>query len=45
VIPRPSPADIARLGYSKISAGEAADIGTLDANYIRRSDAELFSVK
>jgi len=34
---------IARIGLRKLLAGETADPATLDANYIRRSDAELFS--
>jgi tRNA threonylcarbamoyladenosine biosynthesis protein TsaB len=35
--------EIGRLGLSKLLAGELADVATLDANYIRRSDAEIFS--
>ena len=35
--------EIGRLGYDKLLAGELTDPATLDANYIRRSDAELFS--
>ena len=35
--------DIGRFGLSKFLAGEIADVATLDANYIRRSDAEIFS--
>jgi tRNA threonylcarbamoyladenosine biosynthesis protein TsaB len=35
---------IARIGLLKLLAGETADPVTLDANYIRRSDAELFSL-
>ena len=39
------PADaIAKIGLRKLLAGETADPITLDANYIRRSDAELFSL-
>lgn len=34
--------DIGRIGLSKFLAGELANVATLDANYIRRSDAELF---
>lgn len=30
----------ARIGYSKLLAGETADVLALDANYIRRSEAE-----
>jgi tRNA threonylcarbamoyladenosine biosynthesis protein TsaB len=32
---------IARLGFMKIQAGEIISTETLDANYIRRSDAEI----
>jgi tRNA threonylcarbamoyladenosine biosynthesis protein TsaB len=35
---------IARIGLRKLAAGETVDPASLDANYIRRSDAELFSV-
>ena len=35
--------EIGRLGLSKFLLGEVADVATLDANYIRRSDAEVFS--
>lgn len=35
---------IGRIGLRKLLAGETADPATLDANYIRRSDAELFSL-
>ena len=34
---------VARIGLRKLLAGETVDPATLDANYIRRSDAELFS--
>ncbi len=34
---------IGRIGLRKLTAGETADPATLDANYIRRSDAELFA--
>jgi tRNA threonylcarbamoyladenosine biosynthesis protein TsaB len=34
---------IARLGLKKLLAGETVSVEALDANYIRRSDAELFS--
>lgn len=34
---------LARLGWKKILAGETVTPETLEANYIRRSDAELFS--
>lgn len=42
-IARPGADFIARLGYRKLLAGETATPETLDANYIRRSDAELFA--
>jgi tRNA threonylcarbamoyladenosine biosynthesis protein TsaB len=35
--------EIGRLGVRKLLAGETADPATVDVNYIRRSDAELFS--
>lgn len=35
--------EIGRLGLTKLLRGEVADAAALDANYIRRSDAELFS--
>ena len=34
---------IARIGLRKLLAGEVADHATVDVNYIRRSDAEIFS--
>ena len=34
---------IARVGLRKLLAGETVSVDDLDANYIRRSDAELFS--
>jgi tRNA A37 threonylcarbamoyladenosine modification protein TsaB len=40
---RPSSEDIARIGLSKLLAGETVSVEDLDANYIRRSDAEIFS--
>lgn len=39
----PSAEDFARIAYRKFLAGVRADVATLDANYLRRSDAELFS--
>jgi tRNA threonylcarbamoyladenosine biosynthesis protein TsaB len=35
-------AAIGRLGWRALMAGEAGDPAALDANYVRRSDAELF---
>jgi tRNA threonylcarbamoyladenosine biosynthesis protein TsaB len=43
LIGRPSAEDFARIGYGKFLAGVRADVATLDANYLRRSDAEIFS--
>jgi len=34
---------IARLGWKKVSAGETVSPEALEANYIRRSDAEIFA--
>lgn len=34
---------IARLGWRKLQAGETVDPAQLDANYIRRTDAEIFA--
>jgi len=41
--PRPTSEDIARIGLGKLLAGETVSVEDLDANYIRRSDAEIFS--
>ncbi len=35
--------EIGRIGVRKLRAGETADPATIDVNYIRRSDAEIFS--
>jgi tRNA threonylcarbamoyladenosine biosynthesis protein TsaB len=42
-IERPRSDAIAHLGWKKIQAGETVSPEALDANYIRRSDAEIFS--
>jgi tRNA threonylcarbamoyladenosine biosynthesis protein TsaB len=42
-IARPSAEAYARLGLRKYLAGESSALDELDANYIRRSDAEIFS--
>src|SRR5437899_5393848 len=42
-IARPRSDAIARLGWKKILAGETVSPEALEANYIRRSDAEIFS--
>jgi tRNA threonylcarbamoyladenosine biosynthesis protein TsaB len=41
LVDRPGSAFIARIGLKKLLAGETVSVETLDANYIRRSDAEL----
>lgn len=43
-IPAPQAALFARIGYEKIVAGETTPAEVLEANYIRASDAELFSL-
>ncbi len=43
VLASPSAEDFAGIAYRKYLAGVRADVATLDANYLRRSDAELFS--
>jgi len=40
----PSARDIARLGARKLAVGEIVSAALLDADYIRRSDAELYSL-
>ncbi|MGH9580053.1 MAG: tRNA (adenosine(37)-N6)-threonylcarbamoyltransferase complex dimerization subunit type 1 TsaB [Terriglobales bacterium] len=40
---RPRSDLIARLGLAKLLAGETVTVEALDANYLRRSNAELFS--
>jgi len=37
--------EIGRIGLAKLLAGETVNHATLDANYIRRSDAEIFAPK
>jgi tRNA threonylcarbamoyladenosine biosynthesis protein TsaB len=43
ILARPSAEAFARIAYGKFFAGIRADVATLDANYLRRSDAEIFS--
>jgi len=43
VAARPTSTVIASIGLRKLLAGETVSVEALDANYIRRSDAELFS--
>ncbi|MBZ5507460.1 MAG: tRNA (adenosine(37)-N6)-threonylcarbamoyltransferase complex dimerization subunit type 1 TsaB [Acidobacteriia bacterium] len=42
VVARPGSAVIARLGAAKLLAGKTVSVEALDANYLRRSDAEIF---
>jgi len=39
---RPGSEAIARIGSRKLRAGGTVSVETLDANYLRRSDAEIF---
>ncbi|HLY98787.1 MAG TPA: tRNA (adenosine(37)-N6)-threonylcarbamoyltransferase complex dimerization subunit type 1 TsaB [Candidatus Angelobacter sp.] len=41
-VARPSSESIARIGLKKLFAGETVSAEALDANYIRRSDPEIF---
>lgn len=43
LIESPSSVSIARLGWEHLQRGETVQPEDLDANYIRRSDAEIFS--
>jgi tRNA threonylcarbamoyladenosine biosynthesis protein TsaB len=42
-IERPGSAEIARIGLRRILAGQTVSVEELDANYLRRSDAEIFA--
>ena len=42
LVPRPDSSVIARIGAQKFLAGCTTSVEALDANYLRRSDAELF---
>jgi tRNA threonylcarbamoyladenosine biosynthesis protein TsaB len=42
VVTRPGTEVIARIGAAKLLAGETVSVEALDANYLRRSDAEIF---
>ena len=44
LVPRPAADVYARLGLQKFLAGETVPADILDANYIRRSDAEIFGL-
>lgn len=43
VLPPISAAAVARLGWRKIQSGETVTAGQLEANYIRRTDAEILA--
>jgi tRNA threonylcarbamoyladenosine biosynthesis protein TsaB len=43
LLTRPTAEAFARIAHRKFLAGVRADVATLDANYLRRSDAEIFS--
>jgi tRNA threonylcarbamoyladenosine biosynthesis protein TsaB len=43
-VPKPTAVTIAALGIHKLQRGETVSVEALDANYIRRSDAEIFSL-
>jgi tRNA threonylcarbamoyladenosine biosynthesis protein TsaB len=42
VVTQPGSEVIARIGTAKLLAGETVSVESLDANYLRRSDAEIF---
>ena len=42
LVPRPDSSLIAEIGSSKLLSGETTSVESLDANYLRRSDAEIF---
>ncbi|MGC2698504.1 MAG: tRNA (adenosine(37)-N6)-threonylcarbamoyltransferase complex dimerization subunit type 1 TsaB [Candidatus Angelobacter sp.] len=42
LVSRPGSEAIARIGARKLLAGDITSVETLDANYLRRSDAEIF---
>jgi hypothetical protein len=42
VVTAPGSEVIARIGAHKLLAGETVSVEALDANYLRRSDAEIF---
>lgn len=42
VVTAPGSEEIARIGAGKLLAGETVSVEALDANYLRRSDAEIF---
>jgi len=42
MVSRPGSETVARLGAARLLAGETVTVEALDANYLRRSDAEIF---
>lgn len=42
-VARPGAAEVARIGAQKLARGESVTVEQLDANYLRRSDAEIFA--
>jgi tRNA A37 threonylcarbamoyladenosine modification protein TsaB len=42
VVTPPGSEVVARIGAGKLLAGETVSVEALDANYLRRSDAEIF---
>jgi tRNA A37 threonylcarbamoyladenosine modification protein TsaB len=42
IVERPGSEMVARIGFRKLLAGQTVSIEALDANYLRRSDAEIF---
>jgi tRNA threonylcarbamoyladenosine biosynthesis protein TsaB len=42
LVPRPGSEMIGRIGARKLLAGDVVSVEALDANYLRRSDAEIF---
>jgi tRNA threonylcarbamoyladenosine biosynthesis protein TsaB len=42
-VARPGSEHIARIGLHKLLLGQTVSVAELDANYVRRSDAEIFS--
>jgi tRNA threonylcarbamoyladenosine biosynthesis protein TsaB len=42
IVERPGSEMVARIGLRKLLAGQTVSIEALDANYLRRSDAEIF---
>jgi tRNA threonylcarbamoyladenosine biosynthesis protein TsaB len=43
LVERPTSADIAHIGLRRILTGQTVSVEELDANYLRRSDAEIFA--